>query len=73
MKSLYDKVKLKICVNGECTEEIDNDIGVRQGGPASPILFNIYIEDTIISLFCCQHSPRSKAGSDLHSASFVSS
>ena len=47
VQSLYEKVRVKVCVNGESSEQIENDIGVRQGGPASPILFNIYIEETI--------------------------
>src|SRR5688572_33494243 len=39
--------KVKIRIDGECSEEGEIGRGVRQGCPLSPLLFNIYIEELI--------------------------
>lgn len=43
--NLYMNQKVKIRIDGECSEEGEIGRGVRQGCPLSPLLFNIYIEE----------------------------
>ena len=45
--NLYMNQKVKIRIDGECSEEGEIGRGVRQGCPLSPLLFNIYIEELI--------------------------
>ena len=45
LKSMYDKVKLSVRLQGGITDFFASNIGLKQGCNLSPILFNIFIND----------------------------
>ncbi|MEG2480212.1 MAG: reverse transcriptase family protein, partial [Mucinivorans sp.] len=47
IKNLYSNLKAVVRVNDALSEEFTYQVGVRQGCPASPILFNLYINDLL--------------------------
>ena len=42
-KKLYSKMQSSVLIEGEASRAVDKKVGVRQGCPASPLLFNIFI------------------------------
>ena len=44
MKAIYDKPTANIIFNGEKLKPFQLRTGIRQGGPLSPLLFNIVLE-----------------------------
>ena len=46
LQNLYTKTKYSVKCNGEISDPIRENIGVNQGGKASPILFRRYLSDT---------------------------
>ncbi len=47
IKSLYKSPKAVVRIGDELSENFEYRIGVKQGCPASPILFNLYINDIL--------------------------
>ena len=47
LKSYYDKSSCYIELNGIVSKEFKTKVGVKQGGPLSPKLYNVYIKDVI--------------------------
>ena len=45
MRSLYKNTYCRVKYNGKISEAFSQDIGVNQGGNASPILFRKYLAD----------------------------
>ena len=45
LRSLYNRTKFRVKHNGKFSESIDENIGVNQGGNASPYLFKKYLHD----------------------------
>ena len=45
LQNLYTKTKYRVKCNGEIRDPIRGNIGVNQGGNASPILFRRYLSD----------------------------
>lgn len=45
LQSLYAEVRMQVRVNGELTEPIFSMVGLKQGCPASPTLFGVYVDD----------------------------
>ncbi|OMH80212.1 LINE-1 retrotransposable element ORF2 protein, partial [Zancudomyces culisetae] len=45
IKELYANAKIKVRVGNTLSEAMDFERGVRQGCPASPMLFDIFIND----------------------------
>ena len=45
LQNLYTKTKYRVKCNGEISDPIRENIGVNQGGNASPILFRRYLSD----------------------------
>ena len=43
--AMYEKTKYSIKVNNGYLDPIKSNLGLRQGCPLSPMLFNLYIED----------------------------
>ena len=50
MSAIYKDLKVRIKVNGEVGAPIKATNGVRQGGPASPLIFNLVMEALLISI-----------------------
>ncbi len=46
----YDNSTINITNNGELSRRIKTTIGVKQGGPLSPKLFSIYIDELIVKI-----------------------
>ena len=44
IRRCYDKVQLRVKVNGKRGERFESVQGVKQGGPLSPVLFGLFIE-----------------------------
>ena len=44
MKAIYDKTTANIILNSEKLKAISLNSGTRQGGPLSPLLFNIVLK-----------------------------
>jgi hypothetical protein len=44
IKEVYRDVKMSVLVNGKTSREVQSYVGVRQGCPLSPILFNIFVD-----------------------------
>ena len=44
IKAIYDKPTANIILNGEKLKEFLLGLGIRQGYPVSPLLFNIVLE-----------------------------
>jgi hypothetical protein len=48
IKHYYDIAKVVICTSdNQMSEAIDSQVGVKQGGPMSPILFSIYVNQML--------------------------
>lgn len=45
LKAIYNKVSYSIKLNGGPLDPIESNLGLKQGCPLSPLLFNIYIND----------------------------
>ena len=45
IKAIYDKVQYTIKVKGKLMDPILSNLGLKQGCPLSPLLFNLYIND----------------------------
>ena len=45
LKAIYSKVSYSIKLNGGPLDPIESNLGLKQGCPLSPLLFNIYIND----------------------------
>lgn len=52
VKALHDGMKAWVNVNGELTEPIDVENGVKQGDILGPILFSFYFAVVFIDAFC---------------------
>jgi hypothetical protein len=49
-EALYAAAKLRVKVGGVLSEPIDLEIGVRQGAPSSPVLFDVFIDSVLDEL-----------------------
>ena len=45
IESMYEKTKYSIKYKGGYLDPLDSNLGLKQGCPLSPILFNLYIDD----------------------------
>ena len=45
IRAIYDKVQYTIKVKGKVMDPLTSNLGLKQGCPLSPLLFNIYIND----------------------------
>ena len=50
LQSLYSGIRQCVLVDGETTRHVPSYLGVRQGCPASPSLFNIFIDELVKEL-----------------------
>ena len=50
LHSLYKKTCYRVKCGGKLSDKVDENIGVNQGGNASPLLFKKYIQDLILYL-----------------------
>ena len=50
IKAIYDKPTANIILNGEKLKEFLLGLGIRQGYPVSPLLFNIVLEVLAIAI-----------------------
>ena len=44
LKKMYSNMQASVLIDGEASRTVDKKVGVRQGCPASPLLFNIFID-----------------------------
>ena len=45
IEAMYDNIKYSIKLRNEVLEPIHSNLGLKQGCPLSPMLFNLYIDD----------------------------
>ena len=55
VKTIYRFTVAKVCINNLYTDTFDTSVGVGQGDPVSPILFNLYVNDLLNELDSIQN------------------
>ena len=60
---IYNYYDISVCyiiLNGQKSETFKTSVGVKQGGPMSPFLYNVYTQDLIIKIENLNSGPRIK-------------
>ena len=50
LKAIYESVKSCVWVSGKLSDHFDTYMGVKQGGPLSPLFFIFFINDMSATL-----------------------